>query len=343
MRPEEYKSVLDRLERLERRDRRMRLERVLLLAAIVWLLATGPASRLLTNAAPKLRAGERGVSLVAKSSLAGLRHLLRVQPVLDPSTVIEDEREAFNEPTQAPSPARPSTAPTPVRVLASSRPPAAPDSRPTTELKSREPKPSTPLTASSAHGTEASRAVRLKRVSGASSRPVPSTVSTTVLTSKSAASTSWAAAGLSIDRDVQKRLTSLPGDGSSQTLALAEWPDLASAASPGTALPAAGAGPIAILPEAFRGAAASLISASPAEAPAPPAAVPQTPVALKALGYAQGADGSAQIVLSNGNALLVVNEGQEFLDRFRVVSLRPEGVDVEDRFTSQVIHLAFGH
>ena len=163
---------------------------------------------------------------------------------------------------------------------------------------------------------------------------------------------SLAAAGLLIGRDVQKRLTSLPGDGFSQSLALAEWPDLASdlasgltaiASPPGTKAPAADSGSLAILPQGLRGAEVPPVSASAAEPDAPPTAVPQTPVALKALGYAQAEDGSAQIVLSNGNALFVVNEGQEFLDRFRVVSLRPEGVDVEDRLTNSTLHLTFGN
>lgn len=336
MKPEEYQTVLDRLEKLERRDRRMRLERLAMLVAIVWLVATGPASRLVVPAAPRLQAGERGMRSVAARSLAGLRHLLRVQPVLDRTTVIEDEREAFDQPAAAPSPAKPATAP----AVASNLPLASPESKASAETKSL-----IPATTSVASRPEVSQAVRPKTDSGRSSRQEHALLSKRAIAPKStAASASLAAAGLLIGRDVQKRLTGLPGDGSLRTLALAEWPDAAMVASqPGAAVPAAADAPLAVLPEAVSAVETPPASAPPAEAPAPPSAVLPTPVALKALGYAQAADGSAQIVLSNGNALFVVNEGQEFLDRFRVVSLRPEGVDVEDRLINQTLHLTFGY
>jgi len=340
MKPEEYTSVLDRLERLERRDRRMRLERLAMLAAIVWLAATGPASRLLVRVRPGLHAGEMGARLVAVRSLAGLGHLLRVQPVLNSATVIEDEREAFDRPAAAPGPAKPVAAP--VSTLASQQRPAAPQS------SAVQPQSLTAATTSTPSETEVSQELGPKatpgRSSGQHSEQLRALPSKRALTSKSTAASaaSLAAAGLQIGKDVQRRLTGLPGDGSSETLALAEWPDLAPAVSPGTAS-STEAGPEVILPEALNRAAASPASASPAEAPAPPPAIPSIPVALKALGYAQAADGSAQIVLSNGNALFVVNEGQEFLDRFRVVSLGPEGVDVEDRLTNQTLHLTFGY
>lgn len=335
MKPEEYKSLLDRLERLERRDRRMRLERLAMLAAIVWLAATGPASRLLVKAAPRLQAGEMGAQSVAARSLTALRHLLRVQPVLNSATVIEDEREAFDHAAPAPRPAPPVAA----AVLASRQAPAAPQSAANAGLKS-----CAPVTTSLA-SKAASQAARAKTTSGQGSGQTRASLSRRAPTTKptAASAASLAAEGLSIGQDVQRRLTSLPADGSSQTLALAEWPDLASVASqPGSGSADATAGPVAILPEGLNR-ATSPASASPGDVPAPAPAVPQIPVALKALGYAQAADGSAQIVLSNGNALFVVNEGQEFLDRFRVVALRPEGVDVEDRLTNRTLYLTFGN
>jgi hypothetical protein len=337
MGPQEYQSVLDRIERLERRDRRMRLERLVMLAAIAWLLATGPAWRLLVTAAPRLQVGEWGVRSVATRSLAELRGLLRVQPVLDSATVTADEREAFDQPALAPAPTRPAATP----ALASTVPPAAPQSGAAVE-----PKSPAPTTTSKASKPEISQSVRL------TAPPSPNTAHArrppAAHPSKSQLqAASLAAAGLSISRDVDKRLTNLPSDNSLQALALAEWPDSGAAVSRASeaALPAVGpaASPAAILPNALKPATASSASGAPAEAPAPPPAVPAAPVALKALGYAQAADGSAQIVLSNGNALFVVNEGQEFLDRFRVVSLRPEGVDVEDRLTNQTLHLTFGY
>jgi hypothetical protein len=54
------------------------------------------------------------------------------------------------------------------------------------------------------------------------------------------------------------------------------------------------------------------------------------------------ADGNAQAVLSGGNTLYVVNEGEEFADRFRVTAIQPEYLEVEDELTNQIIRLPLG-
>jgi hypothetical protein len=76
--------------------------------------------------------------------------------------------------------------------------------------------------------------------------------------------------------------------------------------------------------------------------PAPAAPVAVTSISLKALGYAQSTSG-AQAILTDGRVLYVVNEGEEFADRFRVTGIRPDGLDIDDRVTNSTVHLAFGH
>jgi hypothetical protein len=69
---------------------------------------------------------------------------------------------------------------------------------------------------------------------------------------------------------------------------------------------------------------------------------PPPPASLKALGYAVSADGNAQAVLTDGSTLYVVNEGEEFGDRFRVIAIRSEALEVEDELTNQTIRLPLG-
>ncbi|HEV3278813.1 MAG TPA: hypothetical protein VG860_18500 [Terriglobia bacterium] len=346
----EYEAILDRLDKLERRDRRSRAERLVMLAVIGWLLATGPAARLLVTAAPQLEAGARGARVVTGQSLAGLRRLMRVQPALDPRTVIEDEREAFGAP--APNLAKPVAAPV---VAASSARPRASKAGTTAKLRPQVPalpaarKPAMAQSVavprrSLAQARSAGQARFPGQVSLAAQASLAPSGRRSIRRLPAASAASLAAAGLLIGRDLEKRLPQLPGDESLRTLALAEWPDPGAVGLPhraGLREPPAGAA--RLLPDALNPDAASPPSMPPAAAaPEPPPTVPAAPVVLKALGYAQAGDGSAQIVLSDGNALFVVNEGEEFLDRFRVVSVGPEGVDVKDRLTNETIHLSFG-
>ncbi len=336
MNPEENREIPDRVDELQRQVRRLRTERLAMLAVIGCLIVADLASRLPLTVVPPLSAGERGARLVAEHSLTALRQMLRVQPAVDPKIVLEDEREAFGEPAPAPSLAKP--APTP--ALASSVPPATP--QPGAHVESK----SVPTaTAPVSHKRDVVPATASGTVPHDSSKQINphyhQRIATLALTPRSGAA-SLAAAGAAIGRDLDKTLTALPSDESYRTLALAEWPDFGASVS-SAVVPASGSAsePTGILPGALT--SAPTASATPDEAAAQASlSVPAVPVSLKALGYAQAADGSAQIVLSDGNAVYVVNEGQEFLDRFRVVSLSPEGVDIADRLTNRTVHLSFG-
>jgi hypothetical protein len=319
MNPEEYQAILVRLSQLEHRDRRLRIERGLMLCVIGWLIATGPASRVLFKAAPLIEARSRSAAPAAARGLAELGRWLRVSPVLDPKTVIEDQQEAFGE--AAPEATKPGTKPAGSVALAG----------PTLTAKVNPSKPAVAARTAAAVPARSEQAVSsrddARRVgSSASRRTGP------------AATSPMARAALAIGRDVARTLAPLPADQSFRSLAFADWPDPGSLASSDRTSPQAAA------PSRFTVLPATPDPESSSTPPAPPApsGTAAAPVTLKALGYAESADGSAQIVLSDGNALYVVNEGQDFLDRFRVVALRPEGVDVEDRLTKQTLHLSFG-
>jgi hypothetical protein len=329
MKPEECEAILVRLDKLERRDRRLQMERLVMLAVIGGLIVTGPVARVFVKAAPPLKAETRSARLLAADGMAQLRALLRVRPVLDPETVIEDQQEAFGEP--APKPAKTVA----LRAAASvARPgvghPAPAAGRPKAvgvALASAAVPPgaanAAPARKNACRGVKGQGPLAYRRSSPMRSPALP--VSAT-------------RAAMAIGRDVEKDLAPLPVEQSFRSLAVADWP------APGrldpadrTALPGTTASRITILPVPMRPASSSMPAL-----PAAPSVGAAAPVALKALGYAESADGSAQIVLSDGNAVYVVNEGQDFLDRFRVVALRPEGVDVEDRLTNHTFHLNFG-
>ena len=329
----DHDAILRRLDMLERRDRRLRIERWLMLAVIGGLVITGPFRRLPAAVSVQLDNGAHFARAAAGRSLAGLRDLLRVHPVLDPQTVAADQEEAFG--AHATKRAQRDTA------AVAARQPRRADPKPSSMAASRVAATATEPAAGSkrAETSVSARPAVSKKASRHASRSVKLTARRTGAfgPSRSDSSAAFEAAGRSISRDVEKKLMDLPAQEPFRALALADWPDPAlAAAASGPAPPASVRA--AILP------ALAPASSSPSAEPAPPSVVatPNRPVTLKALGYAESADGSAQIVLSDGNALYVVNEGQEFLDRFRVVSLRPEGVDIEDRATNQTIHLGFG-
>jgi hypothetical protein len=333
MKHEEYEDILKRLSRLERRDQRLRAERMVMLVVIGWLSATGPGLRLLSAVGPRLEASGDDVRAAAVHALAELGCLLKVQPVLDPRTVLEDEREALSDCAPSPGLAKPGAAAAPESAATATRP--APES-------AAKPDSQTPAMASALRSSRPAVAAGPRITAGKVSvdAHVPAHKPPATQPSPSAQAASLAAAGRSIGQDVEKALIQLPGNGSFRALAMADW------LAPGMTVLRA-QGPVAIPTEipaaALKLAPPSLPSESPAQSvPQSPLASPAMPAALRALGYAQAADGSTQIVLMNGNALLVVDEGQDFLERFRVVSVGAEGVDIEDRLTNRTLHLSFG-
>lgn len=80
--------------------------------------------------------------------------------------------------------------------------------------------------------------------------------------------------------------------------------------------------------------------AEPAAAPpaAPPPAGP-TPVPLKALGYSENPGGVRQAFISDGDQVYVVQEGESFAKRFRVVKISPTLVEIEDESSRQTVRL----
>lgn len=380
MKPEEYDAILTRLDKLERRDRWLRAERLLMLAVIAWLLGTGPVpARLLERVSahvPAISAPRARVA--AERSLGALRRALMANPVLDPQTVADDQREAFGAPSEvAVRSAAPATA-------AAAKPTLAPVTKAAAaQVAKVAASPAPTAAATPVVKVAATPVIKSKLVArtGGPLRP-PRDVDGGLVRSPSrvesgspAASASPAIAAQAAsapahlpgpatqaDGGAKGELPQIPEPASPLMLALAEWPVADGAASAARAASPAG-GSLARLPSTIpsglRAAltapvaattppdvetppATSAPSAPPASAPSASSTAAAPAVALKALGYSQSTDGSAQVVLSVGNALYVVNEGQEFLDRFRVVSVHPEGVDVEDRLSNQTIHLNFG-
>jgi len=336
--PGETEPISHQIAKLQRTVHWLHVERIIMLAVIGGLLAMGPAARLLALARQPLASGERGAHWAVVRTFAGLRQVFHVQPAIDPTVVLEDEREAFGQPELGPNPAKPLAG----KTLASAVHEAA--RKLNTVARARF---SARLASRSAARSRHDRlsAARIAAVPVNAGRmaaaPVHATRTYAVrhelagAASKSRAAT-LAAEGARIGRDLERSVAPLPVNQSFQALALATLPDGGSLPAASGAVAALPVAPAPILPDVVRPAASV---AQPGAAP--PTAVAPAPVTLKALGYAQAEDGSAQIVLSNGNALLVVNEGQEFLDRFRVVSLSLEGVDIEDGLTHRTIHLDF--
>jgi len=329
MKPGETEPISHQVAKLQRTVRWLHVERIIMLGVIGGLLALGPGARWLALARLPYAASERGARWAVVRTFDGLRQVFFVQPAIDPTVVLEDEREAFGEPELGPNPAKPLAG----KTLASARHRAVRRLNPVARARF-----------SSRLASRSAARSRHGHLSTATMAAVPAHADraharrhelASSKASKSRAAT-LAAEGARIGRDLDKRLAVLPVNQSFQTLALANMPDggpLPAISGAVAALPVA---PTPVLPDVVQPAAAP--SASGAQ---PGAAAAAVPVNLKALGYSQAEDGSAQIVLSNGNALLVVNEGQEFLDRFRVVSLSPEGVDIEDGLTHQMLHLSF--
>ncbi len=356
MEPGENQPISSQINKLQRTIRWLHIERLIMLGVIAGLLAMGPAAQWWAVAKQPLAAGERGTRWAVVRTFAGLRQVFHVQPTIDPTVVLEDEREAFGVPELGPNPAKPLAG----KALASAVQRAARRLNTIARARSSARMASAAMASTSAarsphDGLNAGRiaappahASRMAAhpASTAKLATVPAhavrlhTLPHAIASSKGSPSraATLAAEGARIGRDLDKTLAPLPVDQSFQTLALANLSDggpLPPATDAVVALPVV---PVTILPDAVQSAAAASVSVAQ-----PSATVAPAPVNLKALGYAEAADGSSQIVLTDGNALYVVNEGQEFLERFRVVSVRQEGIDVQDRLTHQTIHLSFGN
>jgi hypothetical protein len=338
MKPGETEPISHQVAKLQRTVRWLHVERIIMLGVIAGLLAMGPAAQWWAVAKQPFAAGERGAHWTVVRTFAGLRQVFHVQPAIDPTVVLEDEREAFGEPALGPSPAKPLAG----KTLASAVHRAA--RKLNTVARARF---SARLASRSAARSRHDRlnAARMGAAQSHAARMavVPAHAPRTHALRNQLASTSRAATlaaeGARIGRDLDKSLAVLPVNQSFQTLALASLPDGGAPPATSNAVAALPVAQVPILPDMVQPAAAP--SASVAQVATPSTAVTAAAVNLKALGYAQAEDGSAQIVLSDGNALYVVNEGQEFLNRFRVVSLSPEGVDIDDGLTHQTIHLKF--
>jgi len=365
MKPGETEPISHQIAKLQRTVHWLHVERIIMLAVIGGLLALGPAARWLALARQPLASGERGAHWAVVRTFAGLRQVFHVQPAIDPTVVLEDEREAFGQPELGPNPAKPLAGKTlasavheaarklntvararfSAQLASRSAARSRHDNLNAARMSAAQPHPagiaSLPIAMSAARiATVPTNTARMAVVPAHALRKhVVRHELAWGKASKSQAAT-LAAEGARIGRDLEKSLAPLPLNQSFQVLALANLQD-------GGPLPAT-SNKVAALPVALAPILPDVVqpSAAPSASVAQPGAAPSAPVAaapanLKAIGYAQAEDGSAQIVLSNGNALLVVNEGQEFLDRFRVVSLSPEGVDIEDGLTRQTIHLSF--
>jgi hypothetical protein len=345
MKPGETEPISHQIARLQRTVRWLHVERLIMLAVIAGLLAVGPAAQWWAVAKQPFAAGERGAHWAVVRTFAGLRQVFDVHPAIDPTVVLEDEREAFGVPEPGPNPAKPVAG----KTLASAVHRAARKLHPVQRARFSARLASRSAARKRHHSLSAAQA-GLVQAHAATRHALRHALGSGKSSSASRAAT-LAAQGARIGRDLDRSLALLPVNQSFQALALANLQDggspAAAAADAVAALPVA---PVPILPVAVQsGAAPSTGVVQPAAQPVVQAGVqPGTaaaaavPVNLKALGYAQAEDGSAQIVLSNGSSLYVVNEGQEFLDRFRVVSLSPEGVDIEDGLTHQTVHLNFG-
>jgi hypothetical protein len=318
MSADQLSTIMTRLDGLERQARGRRRERLLMLAVLCWLLASGPAVTALRarlQSVP-LRAPEFSARAVLQWGWNEVRNLATIRPAVDPGTVLDDEREAFQEAAAA-STLR-------AQTLASFE-------------------------------QQAYLAVAPKRSNGTGT--IPQALSRTISSTPEAVATPAGASSIvapAEDRDLgpgireaERRLAQvsegLPKLAGSLTGLAIPPPEAAQGRSSGHSVPAnlPALQPSAVALPTFQSepAAAALAPAAGSSLIAPAAA---PPVSLKALGYAQS-DDRAQAILTDGTTLYVVGEGEEFADRYRVTGIRPEGLDIEDRLAHTTFQLAFGH
>lgn len=342
MSADQYSAILVRLDGLERQVRWRYFERLMIVALTGLVIASGPVAKSLRQGWQSLRllGSEFSARAALDWSMVEARNLITLRPAVDPRTVLEDEQEAFGPPAVArtetgPVPAstsqhagpigqKPSseTVPNPVSFLALSPSPAS----------SRAP---SPVSALRSHDT--------RQASSSQGSSAPMSVSVPSFAPGDSHAGQRAAA-----QEGDKTFVPALQDDPKPAAVVPSLPETAAAGldsslSPTLPIthaavqPGAGVEPLSEpgLVPARPGASASTEAPSVVTAPVPP-------VPLKALGYAQSMSG-AQAILTDGATLYVVNEGEEFADRFRVTGIRPDGLDVDDRVTHSTFHLLFGH
>ncbi|HXJ95169.1 MAG TPA: hypothetical protein VMT20_20195 [Terriglobia bacterium] len=375
MQPQEYNLVVKRLHRFERRTRWHWAERVLTLGLAARLLLIGPAGTSLRDKArlQAQRAAEN-TRLALAESMAAARRALVVRPALDPQRVLEDQREAaldampmppaVTAPVQAAPAAMASVTPAPLHqqaALLTQQRPTFSATSPSLAAAPAAAAKAAPLTAfqrTEAFSSGVSDAERqMARAAERSAEPLASLIDGPFAGATPALNGAVSAAlGFPMPDDlaVPEKLWKAVGRTGAHK-GIASGRDPFSFAGPFAAqsdrlarvqtegLRGSQSEPLA--PGSAVAASASAMQSPEVVAPAtsPAATAPLPPVVnLKALGYALSADGNAQAVLSGGNTLYVVNEGEEFADRFRVTSIRPEYLEVEDELTNQIIRLPLG-
>jgi hypothetical protein len=329
---------------------------VLILALLAWILASGPAIGSLLERGRSLHLMRAGFTarVALDWSLAELRNLIVVRPAVDPETVREDEREAFDEsaPATVPSEAKPTTISAPKGPAVQSSPKL--DQSTNSYALGSLPSSSNP------QGTGADDATRaLARQSISASQDIvsiPASLPPAAVAGNSRSDLTFSVA------EAEKSLTRASENAPKLAAVAPGLPSVfgdPSRTREEKSLELGRAVPV-VLPSRAQdrpyepvqpgvvlgfGSEPQLTSAQPAPLsstapPAPTAAAPA--ITLKALGYARSAAG-AQAILTDGITLYVVNEGEEFADRFRVTAIRPEGLDIEDRLTNAAFQLMFGH
>ncbi|HEV2378444.1 MAG TPA: hypothetical protein VG206_01460 [Terriglobia bacterium] len=317
MSTQEYSAILGRLDSLERQVRWRSVERLLALALISWLLTSGPAAPSLRECWQSLRLRCTAANLRAALdwSLAGIRDLATVRPALDPKTVVEDERESSQETARPAFPRAEAvgvvdpTARAPFAVGQCLSGGAVSRRSPSSRRDSPAPAPAVPSVTSrqSQPGLDAS----IREAERTLARASESAPKVAEIGSGLPPLITKTGKGPGFDRSVLATLPAMPGD-------IGLGPASESQISPAQPASAPNGAP-----------ALSSVDAAPT-------------VALKALGYAQSVEG-AQAILTDGTTLYVVNEGEEFADRFRVTGISPQGLDIEDRRTNTTFQLEFGH
>jgi hypothetical protein len=73
--------------------------------------------------------------------------------------------------------------------------------------------------------------------------------------------------------------------------------------------------------------------------PGTPSAPPAPSVPLKALGFAEKVGSPREAIVTDNDQIFVVHEGETFARHFRVVSISPTAVELQDETTHQSIRL----
>jgi len=375
MQPQEYNLVVKRLHRFERRARWHWVERVLTLGLVTQLLLSGPVGASLRDKARlQARRATENARLALAEGVSAARRALLVTPALDPRAVLEDQREAALDAmpippvVTAPVPARTAAEPNQTSfnqeqaaLLPPRRPASGPPSPSQAAPQGRAAK-AAPLTAfqrAEAWSLSVSEAERqMARAAERNAEPVASLMDSSPASATPALNGSRSTTlGFPMPDELpvpQELWKAVGAAGAHKGIAagrdpfsfsgpFATQPEHLARAQAASSLAGSQSQPVA--PGAAPAASSSVMESPEAVAPAASPAVTAPPppsVTLKALGYALSADGNAQAVLSGGNTLYVVNEGEEFADRFRVTAIRPEYLEVEDEVTNQIIRLPLG-